>query len=92
METLLDNKKLIIINIVITGYFIVIYGFHHLELQTAITVFVTELLTIPFVLAAIVFSVLGIKKLLSGTMNYTTGVSFLFLLTCTALIIISFVR
>jgi hypothetical protein len=52
--------------------------------------FFGELLTIPFILAAVIISVLGFKKIRSGTMNPGTRISFFLLLVCTGLIIVSF--
>ena len=55
METLLEIKKLTAINYVITGYFAMLYGLHHFGVHSNAILFIVELLTIPFVLAAVFF-------------------------------------
>lgn len=90
MEKLLENKNLSIINLSIIVFFMFFYGVNYYEIDFFLIEVFRELLTIPFILAAIAFSILGFRKLLTGKMDYSTGISFFMLLTCTVLIIISF--
>jgi len=79
MNKLITNKNLAIINFGIVLYFTLIYliNFHKIDF-TLIGVF-RELLTIPFLLAQIVFLVIGIRYLIKNKMRFITIVSLLLL-------------
>ncbi|MDX1591772.1 MAG: hypothetical protein R3283_07410 [Balneolaceae bacterium] len=92
MKLQIENKQLTFINFMVTGYFIALYGLNYFEIESNTIAFIGELLTIPFILAAIIFSAMGIKKLITGNMDLKTGISSFLLIMCTGLILFSFIR
>ncbi len=90
MNKLLENKNMMLVNWSIVGYFMILIGLNHYQVDVQILHVLRELFTIPFVLAAVFFSVLGFKQWFSGSMDLKAGISFGGLLLCTIWIIRSF--
>lgn len=90
MEKLLENKNLVLINWGIVGYFLLLVGVNHYQFDFQLLGLIRELFTIPFILAAILFSVLGIKQWLNGSLDLKAGISLGALLICTFWILRSF--
>lgn len=61
MGTLITNKNLTIVNFAIVSYFFLIWLINFYEIDFVLIGVFRELLTIPFLIAQIVFSVIGIK-------------------------------
>ena len=90
MSKLITDRNLIIVNFAIVSYFILIWliSFYKIDL-VLIGVFV-ELLTIPFLIAQIVFLVIGIRHLIKDHRNQLTVISVLLLAVCNVITIGSF--
>ncbi|MHA6279053.1 hypothetical protein ACXYMT_02640 [Salinimicrobium sp. CAU 1759] len=65
VENLLNASKLLIATLIISAYFLTLFLVDHYELDHFLIGFFGELLTIPFLLAQIVFLVLGFYLLLT---------------------------
>jgi hypothetical protein len=90
MNKLMTNRNLTIINFGIVSYFILIYFINIYNINFVLIGVLRELLTIPFVLAQIVFLVLGIIYLLNNQKNSLTFISVLTLAICTFITMGSF--
>lgn len=90
MNTLINNRSLIIINFSIVSYFILIYLINLYKIDFVLIGVFREILTIPFLLAQIVFLIIGIIHLIKNKSNFVTLISVLALATCTFLTIGSF--
>ncbi len=90
MSKLLSARNLTIINFAIVSYFILIWLINFYKIDDVLIGVFRELLTIPFLIAKIVFLILGIKYLMKPPRHYLVIMSFLLLAICTILTIGSF--
>ena len=77
-------------NFGIVSYFILIWLINIYKIDFVLIGVVREMLTIPFLLAQIVFLVIGIKYLIKNKRNLMTTFSVLALAICTVITIGSF--
>lgn len=90
MKKLLTNKNLTIINFVIVLFFALIYLLNYYEINFVLIGVFRELLTIPFLIAQLVFLVLGIQFILKNKIHFLMLLSILVLASCSAVTIGSF--
>ncbi|ARV14697.1 hypothetical protein [Polaribacter sp. SA4-12] len=90
MRKLITNRNLIIVNFGIVSYFILIWLIKIYKIDSVLIGVFREMLTIPFLLAQIVFLVIGIKYLIKNKRNLITTFSVLALAICTVITIGSF--
>ncbi|REG88244.1 hypothetical protein C8N25_11022 [Algoriphagus antarcticus] len=86
----INDKTLTSINFLILGYFILLWLVNYFQINFAIIGVFVELLTIPFLLAQLVFLVIGVKFILNNEKRLLTIVSLLALALCTFITIGSF--
>jgi hypothetical protein len=89
-KQLITNRNLTIINFIIVSYFIVIYLLYYYKIESVLIGVFRELLSIPFLIAQVVFLVIGIKHLLNTPRHLLTLISVILLATCTVITIGSF--
>jgi len=87
---LLTNRNLIIANFAIVSYFILIWMINFYKIDFVLIGVFREMLTIPFLIAQIVFLVIGIKFLIKNQRNILTIISVLSLAICMIITIGSF--
>ena len=90
MNKLINSKNLAIINFIIVSYFILIWLINFYKLDFVIIGVFREVFTIPFLIAQIVFLIIGIKYLFYPQKHYLTVVSILLLALCVIITIGSF--
>ena len=90
MNKLITNRNLIIVNFAIVSYFILIWLINFYKIDFVLTGVFREILTIPFLIAQIIFLVIGIKYLMKNQRNFLTVISVLLLAICTIITIGSF--
>ena len=90
MNKLITNRTLTIINFVIVAYFSLLYLINFYKIDFVLIGVFRELLTIPFLLAQIVFLVLGIIHLIKYKTNFLTIISIIGLTICAIYTIGSF--
>ena len=90
MNKLITNRNLIIANFSIVSFFIFIWLINFYKLDFTIIGVFREILTIPFMIAQIVFLVIGINYLIKNKNNLLTIISFITLTICTIITIGSF--
>jgi len=90
MNKLILNKNLVAINFVIVSYFVLLWLINFYSINSVIIGVLRELLTIPFLIAQIVFSVIGIRYLINKQRNLLTIISVISLAICTVITIGSF--
>ncbi len=90
MKKLITNRNLTIINFVIVSYFILIWLINFYKMEFVLIGVFRELLTIPFLIAQIVFLVIGIKYLIKHKRHFSTIISLILLAVCTIITIGSF--
>lgn len=90
MTKLITNKNLIIVNFAIVSYFGLLFVLNFYKIDFVLIGVFRELLTIPFLIAQIVFLIIGIKYLVNNKPGLLTIVSILFLAICTIITIGSF--
>lgn len=90
MKTPRTLRNLTIINFVIVIYFILIWLINFYEIDFVLIGVFREILTIPFLIAQIVFLVLGIRYLINHERNLLMTISVLLLSACTLITIGSF--
>lgn len=90
MKKLLTNKNLTSINFIIVSFFVLIYLLNYYKVEFVLIGFFRELLTIPFLIAELVFLVLGIQIILKNKIHFLTLVSILVLAACSVVTIGSF--
>lgn len=64
MDKLITNRNLTIVNFAIVSYFILIWLINFYKIDNVIIGVFREILTIPFLIAQIVFLVIGIRYLI----------------------------
>ena len=89
MSKILTEKRLTLINIVIVCYFIAIYLINLYKLDYVIIGFFGELLTIPFLIAQIVFLILGGLFLVKNKKTHIVTIFSIVLLAICSIITIS---
>lgn len=88
MSKLITNKNLTIINFGIVTYFAILYLFSIYKIDSILIGFFVESLTIPFLIAQIVFTVIGIRYLITEkSKGYLMIFSLIILITCSILTI-----
>lgn len=90
MDTLITNRNLTIINFTIVVYFILIWLAHFYQIDFVLIGVFRELLTMPFLIAQIVFLVIGIKYAIEKKRNVPMVISVLALAIYTTITIGSF--
>jgi len=90
MNKLISNKNLTIINFIIVSFFVLAWLINFYKIDFALIEIFRELLTIPFLIAQIVFLVIGIKYLINNKRDSLTIVSVLLLAICSIITIGSF--
>jgi hypothetical protein len=90
MNKFINYKNLIIVNFTIVSYFILIWLINFYKIDLVLIGVLRELLTIPFLIAQIVFLVIGINYLIKNKGNFLTIISILSLAICTTFTIGSF--
>lgn len=90
MSKLITSRNLTIINFVIVSYFILIYLINFYKIDFVLVEVFRELLTIPFLLAQIVFLIIGIIFLINNKKSFITIISLLALAVCTFITLGSF--
>jgi len=90
MNKLLNNKNLTIINFSIVSYFLMIWLFYINQVKSVILGVFTEMFSIPFLIAQVVFLILGIRFIIKEKSTLLTKVSLLLLAICTILTLGSF--
>ena len=90
MNKLITNRNLTIINFVIVSYFILIYLLNFYKIDFTLIGVFREMLTIPFLIAQLVFLIIGIKFLIKHKRHLWTIISLLLLAVCAIITIGSF--
>ncbi len=90
MKNLFTNRQLIIINFTIVSFFSLIWVINFYKIDTQLISVFRELLTLPFLIAQIVFFVIGIKFLIINQRKRLTVISVLSLAICMFITIGSF--
>jgi hypothetical protein len=90
MNRFITNRNLIIVNFAIVSYFILIWLIRYYRVDFILIGVFIELLTIPFLIAQIIFLVIGINFILKSLRNFLTIISVLALAVCTIITIGSF--
>lgn len=75
MDKLITDSNLTSINFVIVSYFILLGLSHYLKLELFFLGFFRELMTIPFLLAQLIFLIIGIIYLVKNKSKTLTKVS-----------------
>jgi len=91
MNKLIANRNLVIVNFAIVSYFILIWLINFYKIDFGLIGVFKEILTIPFLIAQIVFLVIGIKYLRKNQKNVLLIISVLSLAICAIVTIGSFV-
>lgn len=86
-----NDRTLTGINFSIVGYFILLWLANYFQLEFFVIGFFVELLTIPFLLAQLVFLFIGIQFILKNERSALLMVSLLALALCTIITIGSFI-
>ena len=86
----MTNKNLIIVNFAIVSYFILIWLINFYKIDFVLIGVFREILTVPFLIAQIVFLVIGIKYLIKSKKKSLTIISVLTLAICAIITIGSF--
>ena len=90
MKKLISDRKLIITNFIIVSYFVLIWLINFYKIDIVLIGVFRELLTIPFLIAQIVFLVIGINFLIKNQRNILTIISVLSLACCMLITVGSF--
>jgi hypothetical protein len=83
MNKLITNRNLTIINFVIVSYFIQIQIINYYKIDFVLIGVFRELLTIPFLIAQLLFLVIGTKHLIKRKSNFWVIISLVSLAICT---------
>ena len=90
MKKSITDRKLIIANFTIVSYFVLIWLINVYKIDIVLIGVFRELLTIPFLIAQIVFLVIGINFLIKNQRNALTIISVLSLSCCMLITVGSF--
>ncbi|MCR9182098.1 MAG: hypothetical protein NXH73_04150 [Flavobacteriaceae bacterium] len=86
----MNQSKLILINFTIVVYFIVLWLIDYYKIDTVLIGVFKELLTIPFLIAQLVFLIVGIKYVFSYQKEFIFIISVLLLAICVVISVGSF--
>lgn len=89
--SLITGKRLTVINFTIVAYFGLMWGIYVYQIDTIVTNFLMQLLTIPFFIAQFVFLGIGIVHLIKNPVSYLTFFSVVALAACIFLTLRSFI-
>jgi len=87
MNKVITNRKLTIVNFVIVIYFILIWLINLYKIDFVLIGVFREMFTIPFLIAQLVFLVIGIKFLIENQRTILTVISVLLLAICAVITI-----
>ncbi|MBA6153246.1 hypothetical protein [Gelidibacter maritimus] len=90
MKQLITDRNLIIINSVIILYFFGIYILYKYQVDIVIIGVFQEMLSIPFMLAQIIFIIIGIHHLVKHKIKILTLISVIALAICLTITVGSF--
>ncbi len=90
MNRFITNKNLTIVNFRIVSYFVLIWLINFYKIDFVLIGVFSQILIIPFLIAQIVFLVIGINYLIKNQSNLLTIISVLFLTSCAIITIGSF--
>ena len=90
MNTSLTNRNLAVVNFTIVFYFIALWLVNLYSIDFVLIEIFRELLTIPFLIAQIVFLVIGIKHITKNKKDSLIVMSVLTLATCAIITVGSF--
>ena len=90
MKNLITNRNLIIVNFAIVSFFTLIYLINFFKLDYTLIGVFRQLLTLPFMMAQLVFLVIGIRYLTKNEKNILLIISFISLVICSIITIGSF--
>lgn len=90
MAKLITNRSLTIVNFSIVSFFILIWLINFYKVDYVLIGVFREILTIPFLIAQIVFLVIGVNYLIKNKINILTLISLITLAICTIITIGSF--
>lgn len=90
MSKYLSNKRLTLINLTIVSYFVLIWLLISFQVEHVLIGVFIELLTIPFLIAQLVFLVIGIKQIVKEPTDLLTKVSVFLLVTSAVVTVGSF--
>lgn len=90
MNKVLSSKGLTLANLVIVAYFSLLYLVNYYQWKSQAIQVVGELLTIPFLIALVVFTAIGIKYLTQRKKRSSTVVSIMLLGLCAIATVKSF--
>lgn len=79
MKKLITTKNLTLVNFLIVAYFLVLYLLNYYNLDNVVIGVFRELLTIPFLLAQLVFVVIGLNYLFKAKSDLLYKLSLLLL-------------
>ncbi len=82
MANSMSKRNLIIVNFIIVSYFILVWLVSFYKIDFFLIGIVTEILTIPFIIAQIVVLSIGIKYLISHKSDFLAIISVLTLAIC----------
>jgi hypothetical protein len=86
----ITDRNLTIINFAIVFYFLLIYLIHKYQVDFVIIGVFRELLSIPFLIAQIVFVIIGINHLIKQKIRLLNVVSLFALVICSIITLSSF--
>lgn len=87
---LLTDRNLTIINFGIVFYFLIIYALYFFKIDFVIIGVFQEMLSIPFLIAQVVFVVIGINYVIKHKKKLLTIISLFALIVCSIVTISSF--
>ena len=90
MSTFINNKNLTIINFSIVAYFGLLYVLDFLKIDFVLIGVFREIFTIPFLLAQMLFLVLGIIHIVKHKIHLSTSISIVLLAINAIYIVASF--
>jgi hypothetical protein len=90
MKKSITDRKLIIANFTIVSYFVLIWLINFYKIDIVLIGVFRELLTIPFLIAQIVFLVIGINFLINNQRNALIIISVISLACCMLITVGSF--
>ena len=90
MKKLITSRNLTIVNFAIVSYFILIWLINFYKIDFVLIEVFREMLTIPFLIAQIVFLIIGIKYLIQNQRDFLMIISVLSLSICSVVTIGSF--
>ena len=90
MNKIWTNRNLKVINFIIVTYFILMYLIDLFKMDFFLAGFFRELFTIPFLIAQIVFLIIGIKFIMKNQTHIVTKISIFLLGICAVITMGSF--